>query len=214
MAYQRIEEPANLGVKGERININTPDKANAVYVAGVSTKIGEGHPDYEAMLIGDYIMGGGPLSSRIADRVRKQDGLSYTALTRFQGDDEDDRGMFMVFCISNPMKTEKVVETVKEEVDRMLSSGVTGDELDKAKESFLINRRGGRARDTRLATELLSNLKTGRTMEFQQASDEKISTLTKSQVDDVLKKVIDPERMLIITAGDFDKSKSAPEKSD
>ena len=51
-------------------------------------------------------------------------------------------------------------------------------------------------------------------MEFQQASDEKISTLTKSQVDDVLKKVIDPERMLIITAGDFDKSKSAPEKSD
>ncbi len=212
--YSRIEEPANLGVQGERVNIDTPDKANAVYIAGVSTEIGEGHPDYEAMLIGNYIMGGGPLSSRIADRVRKRDGLSYTAMTRFQGDEEDDRGTYMMFCISNPANTEKVVETVREEVDRMLDSGVTGDELDKAKESYLINRRGARARDSQLAGELLSNMKTGRTMEFQEASDEKISTLTKDQVDAALKKVVDPKRLLIITAGDFSKSGSPVNKDE
>ena len=113
-----------------------------------------------------------------------------------------------MFCISNPMNTEKVVETVQEEVDRMLESGVTGDELQKAKESFLINRRGSRARDGQLASELLSNMKTGRTMEFQNASDEKISTLTKEQVDAAMKKVIAPDRLLIITAGDFKKAKS------
>ena len=173
-----------------------------------SSDINENHQDYEAMLIGNYIMGGGPLSSRIADRVRKQDGLSYTAMTRFQADDQDERGMYMMFCISNPMNTEKVVETVREEVDRMLESGVTGDELQKAKESFLINRRGGRARDGQLASELLSNMKTGRTMEFQNASDDRISTLTKEQVDAAMKKVIDPDRLLIITAGDFNKAKS------
>lgn len=211
--YQRIQEPANLNVKAERINIDTPDKANAVYIAGVSTEIGDGHPEFEAMLIGNYIMGGGPLSSRIADRVRKQDGLSYTAMTRFQGDDEDERGMYMMFCISNPINTEKVVETVREEVDRMLASGVTGDELDKAKESYLMNRRIGRARDRQLATELISNMKTGRTMEFQQASDERISTLTKPQVDAAMKKVIDPDRLLIVTAGDFNKSEKGDEKT-
>jgi zinc protease len=208
MPYQRIEEPANLDIKAERVNLDTPDKANAIYIAGVATDINENHPDYEAMLIGNYIMGGGPLSSRIADRVRKQDGLSYTAMTRFQADDQDERGMYMMFCISNPMNTEKVVETVKEEVDRMLESGVTGDELQKAKESFLINRRGGRARDGQLAGELLSNMKTGRTMEFQNASDDRISTLTKEQVDAAMKKVINPDRLLIITAGDFNKAKS------
>ncbi|MFT5299729.1 MAG: zinc protease [Mariniblastus sp.] len=206
MPYERIEEPANLDVSGERININTPDKKNAIYIAGVSTNVGEEHPDHEAMLIGNYIMGGGPLSSRIADRVRKQDGLSYTALTQYQGDDEDERGVYMMFCISNPTNTEKVVETVREEVDRMLDSGVTGDELEKAKESFLINRKGGRARDGRMAGELLSNLRTGRTMGYQQASDEKISTLTKEQVDAVIRKVIDPQRLIIVTAGDFNQT--------
>lgn len=203
--YRRIEEPANLNIKGERINIDTPDKANAVYIAGVNNEIGDEHPDYEAMLIGNYIMGGGPLSSRIADRVRKQDGLSYTAMTRFQGDSDDARGMYMMFCISNPMNTEKVVSTVREEVDRMIASGVTQDELNKAKESYLTNRQGRRANDGRIADELLTNMRTGRTMEFQQASDDRIMSLSKDQVDEAMRKVIDPERLLIITAGDFGK---------
>ncbi len=113
MPYQRIEEPANVTVKGERVNIDTPDKANAVYIAGVMTKMRDDDPDYEAMLIGNYIMGGGPLSSRIADRVRKQDGLSYTAATQFQADSEDQRGMYMMFCISNPQtRTKSVIPCV------------------------------------------------------------------------------------------------------
>ena len=204
--YKRIEEPANLEVQGERFDIDTPDKANAVYIAGLSTKIGESHPDYEAMEIGNYIMGGGPLSSRIADRVRKQDGLSYTAITRFRANHEDERGLYMMFCISNPKNTEKVVETVREEVDRMLSEGVTMDELNKAKESFLTNRQGGRAKDSRIASDLLKNLKVGRTMDFHAQSDARITQLTKEQVDAAIKSTIDPERLVIVTAGDFSKA--------
>ncbi|MFK7770254.1 MAG: M16 family metallopeptidase [Mariniblastus sp.] len=210
--YKRIEQVAKLDMKGERINIDTPDKKNAVYIAGVMTDIGDEHPNYEAMLIGNYIMGGGPLSSRIADRVRKQDGLSYTAMTRFSGESLDERGQYMMFCISNPKNTEKVVSTVREEVDRMISSGVTGEELDKAKESYLTNRQGGRSRDSRLAGELLSNLRTGRTMDFQKASDAKISSLSKEQVDAALKQVINPDRLLIITAGDFSKGETTTDK--
>ena len=48
-------------------------------------------------------------------------------------------------------------------------------------------------------------------MEFQNASDDKISTLTKEQVDAAMKKVIAPDRLLIITAGDFKKGKSESE---
>jgi len=157
-------------------------------------------------------MGGGPLSSRIADRVRKQDGLSYTAMTRFTADSEDERGMYMMFCISNPMNTEKVVETVREEVDRMLSSGVTGEELAKAKESFITNRKGGRANDGRVARALLTNLKVGRTMDFQAQSDRKIASLTKEQVDAAIRATIKPENLLIVTAGDFESATEEEEK--
>ena len=204
--YSRIDQPFNPNVEPGRFTIDTPDKANAVYIGGIAAPVRDDDPDYEAMLIGNYIMGGGPLSSRIADRVRKKDGLSYTAMTQFRADSEDERGMFMTFCISNPTNTEKVVETVAEEVDRMLSSGVTGDELDKAKESYLNNRKGGRAQDRRLASSLLSNLKTGRTMDFQSTSDEKIESLSKERVDAALRRLIVPKNLVIITAGDFSKA--------
>ena len=74
---------------------------------------------------------------------------------------------FCFFCISNPMNTEKVVSTVAEEVQRMLDSGVTGEELDNAKSGYLENRQRKRADDASLAEDLLTNLKTDRTMEFQ-----------------------------------------------
>lgn len=211
--YTRIAEDANTNVKGERVVINTPDKKNAVYIAGVTAKMNDEHPDYEALLIGNYIMGGGPLSSRLADRVRKKEGLSYTAMSRFRADSEDENGMYMMFMISNPSNTEKVVTTVDEEVDRMLSSGVTGDELERAKESYLENRKGGRARDGAIARILLSNLKLDRTMDFQQASDEKIETLSKEQVDAAMKRMIDKDRMIIVTAGDFEAVKAESESA-
>ena len=69
--YARIEKVANPNLDTSPVTINTPDKANAIFVTARTCEIGDQHPDYEAMLIGDYIMGGGPLSSRIADRVRK-----------------------------------------------------------------------------------------------------------------------------------------------
>ena len=213
-SYTRVTNVANTDVKGERVVINTPDKKNAIYIAGVTGKIRDDSPNYEALLIGNYIMGGGPLSSRLADRVRKKEGLSYTAMSRFQADNQDERGMFMMLMISNPSNTEKVVSTVSEEVDRMLSSGVETAELERAKESYLKNRRGGRANDGRLAGMLLDNLETGRTMDFQQTSDEKIETLSKEEVDAALKELIDPSRLVIITAGDFDSVKESESTED
>ena len=140
--YVRIDKPANTNVTGERISINTPDKKNAVYIAGITAKMNDEHPDYEALLIGNYIMGGGPLSSRLADRVRKKEGLSYTAMSRFSADSQDENGMYMMFMISNPANTEKVVDTVAEEVDRMLQSGVTNDELTRTKRAILKTGKG------------------------------------------------------------------------
>ena len=87
----------------------------------------------------------------------------------------------------------------------MRDSGVTEEELSKAKESYLKNRQGGRANDRKIASELISNLRLGRTMDFQRASDDKISSLDKPTVDAALRKVMDLSKMVEITAGDFSK---------
>ena len=205
--FQRIEDPAQQ-IKPDRVVIRTPDKKNAVYVAGTVLPMRDDNPDYDALLIGNYILGGGPLSSRLADRVRKKEGLSYGVGSVVQADSLDPRAASLIFAITNPANIEKVDSTIEEEVTRLLESGVTADELQRARESYLQNRRGSRAQDRQLVRLLLNNLRTGRTMEFQQQSDQRIESLTKEQVDATLRRYIDPGKFVIIEAGDFQPPKT------
>jgi zinc protease len=117
--------------------------------------------------------------------------------------------MLMMFAISNPENTEKVVGTIDEEVGRFVESGVQAEELNNAISSYLETRKGARANDGQLAGLLLKNLETGRSMQFQAESDQKIRLLTKDRVDAVIKNLLDKERLIIITAGDFEKANSS-----
>ncbi len=202
--YERIASK-HIDVKPQRLSIDTPDKANAVYIAAQPLQMTDEDPRYEAMLVGDYILGGGPLSSRLANEVRKNKGLSYGVQSVFQAGAQDDKAAMMAFAISNPMNTEKVVDTIKAEIDRLVTSGVEQKEFDKARKSFLRTRRGGRAREAALAGSLRRNLELGRTMAFAEDSDQRIESLTKDQVDAALKELVDTEKMIIVTAGDFSK---------
>lgn len=213
--YERVAIDAMDNTEGVRIKINTPDKKSAVFVAGIAQKLRDDDPEYIPVTIGNYILGGGPLSSRLADRVRKKEGLSYAVASMFTADDMDERGMLLMFAMSKPDVSEKVVATVGEEVQKLLESGVKGEELEKAKESYLKTRTGNRANDGTLASMLRNQLQTGRDMNFVAAQDELIASLTKDQVDEALRKMIDTDRLIIITAGDFEGvEKSEDENSD
>ena len=204
--YERISTPAP-NVEGQRITINTPDKQNALCLTVLPIAIDDEDEDYEAMLIGNYILGGGPLSSRLADRVRKKEGLSYGVGSQFLADSQDKNGMFLVYAISNPDNTGKVVTTVREELDRIIESGIESKEMRKARKSYLRTRIGGRSNDRALAGRLQRNLELGRTMEFAQEGDDAIEALTEEQVEAAIKKLITPEKMITITAGDFERQK-------
>jgi len=211
-SYVRVEKPA-AKAKSDRITINTPDKENATYIAAIPLEIDDTDENYEAMLIGNYILGGGPLSSRLVDRVRKKEGLSYGVSSQFNANSQDKNGFFLVFAICNPNNKEKLDATIGEELNRLLESGVSADELEKARESYLRTRKGGRANDNSLARRLKTNLELGRTMEFYGAGDTKIESLTKEEVDGAIKKLVTPDSMVIISAGDFENLSEEDEAS-
>ena len=100
--YARIERPF-MPVDGAPAEaINTPDKANAVYSAGLTAPISDTDPDYPALVIGNYVLGGGALSSRLGDRLRQKEGLSYGAGSRFQASPLDKNASLMIFAIGQP----------------------------------------------------------------------------------------------------------------
>ncbi|MES4791876.1 MAG: insulinase family protein, partial [Chloroflexota bacterium] len=50
----------------------TPDKANALFIAGMNLNLRDDDPDYPALVLGNYMLGGGFLNSRLAVRIRQQ----------------------------------------------------------------------------------------------------------------------------------------------
>ena len=135
--YARIERPYQADLKPERITILTPDKDNALYVAGLCLPIMDDNPDYPALVIGNFILGGGGLSSRIANRLRQKDGLSYGARSSFGASPLDPRADLVLNAIYNPVNVAKVVSAVDEELLRLLKDGVMASELEGAKNGYL-----------------------------------------------------------------------------
>jgi zinc protease len=104
--YQRI---VNNYKEVQRINtkIETPDKENAQISAGLRLRMKDADPDYAAMIMADYIFGGG-ITARLPDRVRNREGYSYSVSSSFTAPAEGDAAVFSAAAISNPANTPKV----------------------------------------------------------------------------------------------------------
>jgi zinc protease len=203
--YARIEQAFQADLKPERVTILTPDKENAIYLAALSVPIKDDNPDYPALLVGNFILGGGGLSSRIANRLRQKDGLSYGAGSNFSASPLDQKAELIVNAIYNPANVAKVVSGVDEELERLLGDGVTTAELDGAKNGYLQQQQNQRTNDAAVTATLAQNLHLGRTMQFQADLEQKIKDLTPEAVNTALRKYLDPKRFSVVTAGDFKK---------
>lgn len=202
-AYARIPKVFFQNVTGGQQKIDTPDKANAVYVAGLTFPLKDDDPDYPALVLGNFVLGGGSLSSRLGDRVRQKEGLSYGVGSFLSSDSFDLRSSLTIFAICNPKNIDKVSQAIREELDRLLKDGVTSEELDQARRGYLQQQQVGRTRDGSLASLLDDTAYTGRTMAYYADLEKKISSLTPEQVQQALRKYVDPDRLVVVTAGDF-----------
>src|SRR5262245_53813408 len=127
--YARIARPVTVQPPGLRQRINTPDKANATYTAGLILPLKDDDPDYPALVMANFILGGSTLSSRLGDRIRQQEGLSYGVSSSFSAAALDQRADFTVTAISNPQNIAKVAQAAHEEMERLSRDGVSGAEL-------------------------------------------------------------------------------------
>lgn len=202
-SYARIPKIAFPQVKGSQAEINTPDKANAVYMAGEVLPIKDDHPDYPALVIGNFILGGGTLSSRLGDRVRQKEGLSYGVGSHLIADSLDPRASMTIFAICNPQNIKKVETAIREELERLVDKGITAEELEQARRGYLQQQQVMRANDEVLASKLEDAAFAGRTMAYYSDLEKKIGALTPDDVSKAMKKHIDPKRLSLVTAGDF-----------
>jgi zinc protease len=203
--YERA--PSELkAAQGTSETIATPDKPNAVYFALTSLKLRDDDADYPALIVGDTILGGGFLNSRLATRIRQQDGLSYTVSSQLGADSLDSVGSFSIFAICAPQNMAKVERDAQEELARVLVAPFTPAEVATAKSGILQSRKVGRATDGALAGQLARHLFLGRDFTWDARFERQLDAVTAQDVEKALRGHLDPKTMITVKAGDFSKS--------
>ena len=78
---------------------------------------------------------GGNMSSRLFQEIREKRGLAYSVFSFLSA--YLDTGMLGIYVATDREKLNPVLETIKMEIKKMLSSGITKDDLDFAKEHLI-----------------------------------------------------------------------------
>ena len=182
--------------------IETPDKANAQFEAGVRVKLSEDDPDYPAMVLAGYMFGG-PITSHISDRIRNREGLSYGANARLAVPSEGDSSLLSGTVSLNPMNGPKVEFSFVDELARTLKEGFSAQEVAEAKKAYLDGRIVSRSQDAALLTLLAQHEQLGRTMKWDEQVEQKIQALTAEQISAAFRKHVDPASLTIVKAGDW-----------
>jgi zinc protease len=203
--YQRIDQEYR-DVAPATLTVATPDKENATFLARLNVNLKDDDPDYIALYAANYILGGGAgLDSRLAQRIRQKDGLSYGAGSDLSVNSTDRAGSFMAYAIAAPQNMAKVEAAFREEVERAVKQGVTDAELAKAKSGILQTRIQNRSQDGTVAGAWVSLMNLGRTWAYSRQFEERLAALTAGEVNAALRKYVDPAKLTTVKAGDFTK---------
>jgi len=193
-----FDRPATLN------EVLTPDKANAVLRAGINLKVRDDHPDFPALVLANYLLGGSS-TGRMPGRVREKEGLSYSTFTSFNASAFDEAGSFRIGSIFAPQNRTRVERAIREELERAAREGFSAQEIEAGKQALLEARRMARTQDRSLASRLGSYLFMKRTFDWDVEFEAKITALTPAQVNAAVNKHLDPAKLSIVSAGDFKK---------
>lgn len=205
--YQRMTSLYK-GIQGKNESFATPDKANAVVMAAGTLEISEFDPDYPALVLGNYMLGGGFLNSRLATRIRQNEGLSYNVGSKLDASAMDKSGSFLFSAICAPQNASKVEKAYQDELGRALADGFTVEELAAAKAGFLQSRQMRFADDGSIAGALVSHLYIDRDLYWDEKFEGAIKSLSSEQIKSAMRRYIDPGKMIVVRAGDFSKVQS------
>ena len=205
-AYQRPQDPYH-AVAPKQFDINTPDKANAFYLADLPLKLQDTDADFPAVYVANYLLGLSE-TSRLWNRIRVQDGLSYNVRSQVDASSYEPNGSWTVYAIHAPSNSTRVSSTVQEVLQQTLKDGFTEQEVKEGVNALLNYRRLSRSKDSVLSSAWLNYLDLGRTFEWSERMDQAMQKLDAAHVNEVLRKYLKPDDLVVAIAADHERQKT------
>jgi zinc protease len=199
--YERVPQPL-VARPATALTLPIADKASATATGDVQFAMNDASPDYPAMAVAAYILGGVE-NSRLYKRVRDREGLSYDVQATLQPGSFEPNSALRIGASFAPENLERARTAIAEEVARAVRDGFTAAEVAEGKAGVLRLRRLGRTQDGSLAGALSQQAYLGRTFAFSGRIDAAIAALTPAEVNAAFRKYVRADAFAFAYAGSF-----------
>jgi len=201
--YARVPKPL-VSKRAIEIRQVTPDKANAVLAGALALPVNDTSADFPALYVANFILGGSS-TSRLWERIRQKEGLSYSVYSALEPSSFEPNTTLTVEAIFAPENLARLRSALNEEMARAVRDGFIQAEVADAKRALLQERALARTQDARLAAELARQAHLGRTFAYSAKLDAEIAALTAEAVNAALRKYVKRDAFVDVYAGDFAK---------
>jgi zinc protease len=157
-------------------------------------------PDFFAITVGNYILGGGGFVSRLTEEIREKRGLSYSVFSAFQPLVQP--GPFLIGLQTQNAKAPQALSVVEDTLRRFLRDGPTEKELRAAKQNLV----GGFALRVDSNRKLLDNLAQinyyDLPLDYLQTWTKKVSAVSAADIRKAMSRAVQLDRLsVVVVAG-------------
>lgn len=179
--------------------INIPYPSTQTYIRIGELGISRNDPNYFPLYVGNYILGGGLLVSRLFNEVRDQRGLTYNVTSYFIPMQQ--RGPFITSLQSRNSKGTEAIQVTRDVIQRFISEGPTDKELSDAKQNII----GGfplLLNSNANIVDLVAMIGFYKLpLNYLDTYRENISAVTRDQVKQAFSSQLNPQSMVVVTVG-------------
>jgi zinc protease len=173
---------------------------NQAYISLGHQGINSNNPDRCAVNIMNFILGGGSFTSWITEKVRSDEGLAYSAYSRYSSD-AFAKGIFTAGAQTKADACSRAATIIIEQIKRMRDTGPTAEEVRKAVDSYV----NGQVFDSESKTQVVRRLVQlrfeGRPLETPQKDMETYAKLTVADIKAAAQKYLQPDKLTILVVG-------------
>lgn len=158
-----------------------------------------GDPDYFPLYVGNHVLGGGGLVSRLHEEVREQRGLSYSVNSYFSPMEQD--GPYLLSLQTRNDQVDEALAVMRKTLQDFVDKGPTEDELVAAKKNIT----GGFPLRIASNSGIISHLNMigfyGLPLDYLDTFNDKVTAITQQQINDAFQRRVSPETMVTVIVG-------------
>ena len=189
--------PATTIDKGAVINIEHPSTQTHISIGHPG--ITRDDPDHFALYVGNHILGGSGLTSRISDEIRNKRGLAYSAYSFFSP--MRAAGPFLMGLQTRNDQASDAIQVMFSTLQEFIDNGPTAAELEAAQRNIT----GGFPLRIASNSKILGYLGNigfyNLPLDYLDTYNDHINAVTIEQIKDAFKRRVHPDKMFTITVG-------------